>query len=79
MLDSASRGRKYIVFTYDEVMKRDKVSLDLFWLRDSTGEGDDLPAPEVLARTIIEDLQAALAQFAAIEEDLLGTAEVTEE
>jgi type I restriction enzyme M protein len=65
--------------TYEELMERDKVSLDLFWLRDITEGDGDLPAPEVLARTIIEDLQAALAQFAAIEEGLLETAEMPEE
>ena len=54
-------------FTYDELMKRDKASLDLFWLRDESLEDtDNLPAPEVIAADIVEDLEAALAQFAEI-------------
>jgi type I restriction enzyme M protein len=58
-------------FTYDELLKRDKVSLDIFWLKDdSLEESSNLPAPEVIAREIADDLQAALEQFAAIAEDL---------
>jgi len=43
------------------------VSLDVFWLRDDSLEDtDNLPAPEVIAAEIVEDLEAALAQFAEI-------------
>jgi len=60
-------------FSYDELIKRDKVSLDLFWLRDESLEGADaLPSPDVLAASIVEDLQTALEQFMAISEDLGG-------
>jgi type I restriction enzyme M protein len=66
-------SERFHVFTYDELLKRDKVSLDLFWLRDESLEGADaLPAPDVLAVSIVEDLQAALEQFTAIAEDLGG-------
>ena len=52
-------------------MARDKVNLDIFWLRDESLEDSaNLPEPDVLAAEIIEDLQAALEQFAAIAEDL---------
>lgn len=48
-------------------MARDKASLDVFWLRDSSLEDtDNLPAPEVIAAEIVEDLQAALDQFSEI-------------
>ena len=58
-------------FTYDELMQRDKASLDVFWLRDeSLDDGENLPPPEVLAAEIAEDLEAALAQFAAIAETI---------
>ena len=34
-------------FTYDELMKRDKVNLDIFWLKDEAlEESANLPAPE---------------------------------
>src|SRR5438876_10480700 len=64
-------SERFRVFSYDELLKRDKVSLDLFWLRDESLEGADaLPPPDVLATSIVEDLQAALEEFTAIAEDL---------
>ena len=52
-------------------MARDKASLDIFWLRDESLEDtDNLPAPEVIAAEIVEDLQAALAEFTAVAESL---------
>jgi type I restriction enzyme M protein len=58
-------------FTYDELMARDKVNLDIFWLRDESLEDSaNLPVPDVLALEIIEDLKAALAQFESIEDEL---------
>ena len=58
-------------FTYAELMQRDKANLDIFWLRDESLEDtDNLPAPDVIARDIIENLQAALEQFNSITEEL---------
>lgn len=69
-LENNPEGR-WRVFTYDELMARDKVNLDIFWLRDESLEDtDNLPEPEVLAREIVEELEAALEQFKGILEDL---------
>jgi len=58
------RWRKY---SYDEIIARDKTSLDIFWLRDkSLSDLDDLPEPEELAEDIITNLQAALTSFQEI-------------
>jgi type I restriction enzyme M protein len=58
-------------FTYDDLLQRDKVSLDITWLRDDSLEDvDNLPPPVVIAQEIVEDLEAALAEFAAIAESL---------
>ena len=58
-------------FTYDELIARDKASLDIFWLRDESLEDvENLPAPAVIAAEIVEDLEAALAEFALIAESL---------
>lgn len=55
------RWRKY---TYEELIARDKTSLDVFWLKDkSLTDLDNLPEPEILASEIIENLEAALANF----------------
>ncbi|MGH9582095.1 MAG: hypothetical protein ACRD4O_04070, partial [Bryobacteraceae bacterium] len=54
-----------------ELQKRDKLSLDIAWIRDESLEDtDNLPDPAVLAAEIVEDLQAALDQFAQIAADL---------
>ena len=54
-------------FDYDEIIKRDKANLDIFWLRDqSLEDSDDLPDPDVLAQEIADDLQTALDQFSSI-------------
>jgi type I restriction enzyme M protein len=58
-------------FTYDELVKRDKVNLDIFWLKDDAlEESANLPSPEIIAQEITDDLEAALEQFATIAEDL---------
>ncbi len=53
--------------TYNELMQRDKANLDIFWLKDESLEDtENLPAPEVLAAEIAENLQSALEQFNSI-------------
>ena len=66
-------SERFRAFSYEELLKRDKLSLDLFWLRDESLEGiDKLPPPAEIAASIVEDLQNALEQFMAIAEDLGG-------
>ena len=58
-------------FTYDEIVGRDKTSLDIFWLRDkSLADLDNLPDPDVLANDIIENLEAAVESFKEIAQRL---------
>jgi type I restriction enzyme M protein len=46
-------------------------NLDIFWLKhESLEDSANLPDPAIIAAEIVEDLEAALEQFAAIEEDL---------
>jgi type I restriction enzyme M protein len=62
---------RFRAFTYEELMQRDKVSLDIFWLRDeSLEDAENLPEPDVLAREIVENLEAALEQFRGLAEEL---------
>jgi type I restriction enzyme M protein len=64
---------RWRAYDYDELINRDKASLDIFWLRDeSLEESDNLPDPDVLAQEIVEDLEAALEQFREIASDLGG-------
>ena len=54
-------------YDYEELLKRDKLSLDLFWIKDkSLTDTDSLPAPDIIAAEIADDLEAALAQFTKI-------------
>jgi type I restriction enzyme M protein len=58
-------------FSYEELLKRDKVNLDIFWLKDESLEDSaNLPDPAVIAAEIAEDLQIALDQFSQIAADL---------
>ncbi len=60
-------SERFTSFAYDEVIARDKANLDITWLRDESLEDpDNLPAPEVIAREIVEDLTAALVEFEAV-------------
>ena len=60
-------------FTYDELVKRDKANLDIFWLRDESMEDTAaLPPPDVIADEILEDLRAALEQLEEIAGDFSG-------
>ncbi len=62
---------RFKCFPYEDLLKRDKVNLDIFWLKDETLEDSaNLPDPDVIAAEIAEDLQAALDQFAQIATDL---------
>lgn len=54
-------------FTYDEILLRDKTSLDITWLKDkSLTDLDNLPDPDILANDIIENLEAGIESFKEI-------------
>ncbi len=64
---------RFRVFTYEELMQRDKVNLDIFWLKDESLEDSaNLPLPDILAREIADNLESALDQFNSIYQDLGG-------
>lgn len=80
--EEREESERFNAFSYNELAARDKANLDLVWLRDESLEDlENLPSPDVLAREIVEDLTAALAEFEAVAtalEEQLGTAEVDE-
>jgi len=62
---------RWRAYDYTDLINRDKASLDIFWLKDeSLSDADNLPSPEVIAAEIVDDLEAALAQFREIANDL---------
>ncbi|HEV2642821.1 MAG TPA: class I SAM-dependent DNA methyltransferase, partial [Candidatus Elarobacter sp.] len=64
---------RWRAYDYAEFVARDKASLDVFWLKDEALEASaNLPAPEVIAAEIVEDLRAALAAFEELQGALAG-------
>ena len=64
---------RWRAYTREELLQRDKASLDVFWLRDaSMTDLENLPEPEVLAGEIVENLRSALARFEAVVESSSG-------
>lgn len=58
-------------FSYEDLMKRDKANLDIFWLKDDSLEDASLlPPPDEIAAEIADDLETALDQFREIAEDV---------
>ncbi|WAI00475.1 type I restriction-modification system subunit M [Methanogenium organophilum] len=58
-------------YKYEDLIKRDKVSLDIFWIKDESLEDtENLPEPDIIAGEIAENLQTAIEQFAEIYESL---------
>jgi type I restriction enzyme M protein len=51
-------------FPHAELIARDKVNLDIFWLKDDTLDDPDLlPPPDEISAEIVENLEAALDRF----------------
>ena len=62
---------RFKMFGVEELLKRDKLNLDIFWLKDSSLENvDSLPPPDVIAAEIVENLQAALEAFQNVADEL---------
>ena len=67
---------RWRAYSYDDLIARDKASLDIFWLKDDSLEDSaNLPNPDIIAQEIVDDLEAALEQFRLIANDLGGAHE----
>ena len=66
--DDSPDGR-WRAYSREELLKRDKASLDVFWLKDASMiDLENLPEPEVLVEEITEHLRSALSSFEAVSE-----------
>lgn len=62
------RWRKY---SYEDIIARDKASLDIFWLKDDNLiDLENLPEPDDLINDIIENVESALLNFRAIRDSI---------
>lgn len=69
-----NRDGRWRAYDYEELVTRDKASLDIFWLKDeSLEDAENLPDPDVLAQEMIDDLESALEQIREIAGDLAPT------
>ena len=69
--ESRVETERFRAFSYDKLIEREHANLDIFWLReDSLEDAADLPTPDVLVAEITENLEAALAQFQSIQNEL---------
>jgi type I restriction enzyme M protein len=65
--NESDQDGRWRCYNYDDLLKRDKLSLDLFWIKDkSLTDTDSLPPPDIIAAEIADDLEAALEQFTKI-------------
>ena len=54
-------------FGYEELAKRDKHNLDIFWLKDARAtDPDSLPPPDEVAAEIVASLELALEKFRSV-------------
>lgn len=60
-------------FPLADLLARDKVNLDVFWLKDDALDDPDLlPPPDEVAAEIVESLEAALERFKGVAKALAG-------
>jgi type I restriction enzyme M protein len=59
-------SERFRSYSYDEIIAREKVNLDITWLKDdSETPAADLPDPDILIAEIVEELTAAALELAA--------------
>lgn len=64
-------SERFRCFPVSELLERDKLNLDIFWLKDnSLNDLDNLPTPDVISAEIVENLEAALEQMTTVRERL---------
>ena len=62
---------RFKCFAYEEILKRDKTNLDIFWVKDeSLDDLAKLPDPNIIANELVDDLEDALEQLREISDDL---------
>jgi type I restriction enzyme M protein len=64
-------GGRWRKFSVEEIISREKLNLDIFWLKDENYiDLDNLPEPEVIIEKIYQDLESVLGSIRMIKESL---------
>ena len=72
-LDERVEGERFRRFPYAELARRDKLNLDVFWLKDAGAtDPDSLPPPAEVAAEIVDSLELALEKFRLVAAKLGG-------
>lgn len=70
-MENRKENERFRAFSIGEIKKRDKMNLDIFWLKDESLEDlENLPSPEELSKEICKNLKAALKEMSQLEEEL---------
>lgn len=78
-VESEDENGPFRKFSYEDLIARDKVNLDITWMKDpALDDADSGLSPEEIAEEIVRDLQSALIEFTAIARSLGGEVDVPE-
>ena len=62
-----TESERFRRFSYEELAKRDKLNLDIFWPKDASAtDPDSLPPPDEIAAEIVASLELALEKFRSV-------------
>lgn len=69
--DQRQESGRFRRFGAEELLQRDKLNLDICWLKDdSLDDMDNLPPPDEIAAQTVENLQPALEPFQSVADEL---------
>lgn len=64
---------RWRMYSFEELLKKDKYNLDIFWIEDkSYQEFETLADPDILMAEITDDLRAALLQLEELQSDAVS-------
>ncbi|MFF5272126.1 N-6 DNA methylase [Streptomyces sp. NPDC000133] len=64
--DDRKATDRFRSYSYDELITRDKVNLDLTVLQSASSAATAFASPDVIAQEIVDELETALAEFTAV-------------
>ena len=65
--DERVESERFMAFSAESILARDKANLDIFWLKDeSLDEIESLPKPSEIASMIKGDLAQAMREFESV-------------
>ena len=67
------KSDRFLSFTYDEISRRDKTNLDIFWVKDqSLEDAEHIPDPSEIVPKIQKELQSAVSSINKLVLEITG-------